>query len=250
MKYIPITYSIKRVHALVLASIISYAFWAADSANAQVVVSISSNAPTENIADSFVADDSTNNWQWRYSTEYGYRDLGQRFTASTSGILDAITVQSYYTAGAGTVDASFTLTVYSFTNTSASAEIDEVLLTVTGTLPSTVISALSYITFDLSDTLELEEGVSYGFLLHFDTGPTSEKAINIVIGTSSDYDIPDGSYLLENTGDYPPSSVSASTERSLEYYIQVIPEPSSSAIAMGIVAVLAVTLMSRKQKKR
>jgi MYXO-CTERM domain-containing protein len=241
--------TIKRIPLLTYAFLFVGFLWSVDSVNAQVIVSTSATAPTENISNSFVVSDTTNStWQWRYDTENGYRDLGQRFTAASDGVLDAITVQSYYTGGAGAVDSSFTLTVYSFTNTSSSAAIDQTLLTLTGTLPSDIITTKYFVTFDLPDTLDLESGVSYGFLLHFDNGPTSNQYISMAMGTSADYTIPEGSYRIENSGTYPPSSFTTSQTTSLEYYVQVIPEPSASTMALAAAAILAVAVLQRRRR--
>jgi hypothetical protein len=226
-------------------------------ASAQTVVDVtittSATAPFENISSSYALTDASNanknisGWAWRNNnTADGLRNLGQRFVAAENAVIDKITVLTLNKSGDGTLNAGFTLTLYSFTKTTSDGIVDQTLLTATGAMPDTSIATDTWLTFNLSSGVALKQGISYGFILHFDEAAdnrsiTLQQAENAAVS---------GLYRIQNTDGS--SSTSFSTANtSLIFYVQTatVPEPSICALLSGVGGV-AFALVRRRRLNR
>lgn len=216
-------------------------------ASAQVVVTTASTAPTDNLLVSF-ATDATAGIGWRADsrseiTSENWRDVGQLFVSPSDAVLDKITVVTSSGVNAPARGAAFTLTLYSF-GTGFSVANPEIIHTLTGTTPPGAIAGGTFLTFDLPD-VQLTAGVTYGFLLHFDS-MADNRSIPLRLNNSSNAFA--GGRLLTrvNAGDGIPGALGTSTS-SLEFYVQTaaIPEPGSVVLFAGVGA-LAFLFWSRR----
>jgi|GEM_PF-7110908 PEP-CTERM motif. len=208
-------------------------------ASAQVTVSTSTTAPSENLLFSFTTD-TTSGRAWRADsrssiTSEQWRDIGQIFVAPEDSILKSITVVSSSGTNAPARGVDFTITLFSF-GTGFSVSNAEVIGTWSGVTPDPgSIPGGTFFTFNLPDT-QLTAGVSYGFLLHFEEMADS-RTISLRYNGGSGLS-PDTRHLTRvNGSEGAPGSLTTFTS-SLEFYVQAvstasIPEPSSGALLLG-----------------
>jgi hypothetical protein len=138
------------------------------SAKAGAGVTASPKPPAQDLVLSLgVPDEGAAGYQWRNTAAHGRRDLGQIFVPESAFIMDRITVQLQSGSGVGAKGAPFRLIVFEWDQ--ASKKMSRTLVDMDGTLPAAVSPANTFLSFDLGDgKLELEGGVTYGFLLVFE----------------------------------------------------------------------------------
>lgn len=221
------------------------------AASAQVTVSTSTTAPSENLLVSFNTGTSVGRG-WRADsrstiTSEQWRDVGQIFVAPEDAVLKSITVVSSSGTDAPARGADFTLTLLSF-GTGFSVSNAEVLGTWSGVTPNPgAIPGGTFFTFNLPDT-QLTAGISYGFLLHFDAMADS-RSIPLRFNGGSNVAEFTRHLTRVNQTDGTLGSLTTSTS-SLEFYVQAtpIPEPSSSALLVGACA-LAIGSARRRARR-
>ncbi|MDR1284384.1 MAG: PEP-CTERM sorting domain-containing protein [Opitutaceae bacterium] len=239
----------RRRHSML--TLLLLAGFSTTPAPAQTVVEVTTStaAPAENIlaaytlADGANADKTISGWAWRNTTTDGLRDLGQRFVAPANALIDKITVLTLNTSGAGTQAADFTLTLYSFTATTSAGVVDRTLLQASGTMPAASIATNTWLTLNLPGSVALEQGVSYGFILHFneaadDRSITLQQAENAAVT---------GYYRIQSTDG---STTFGTANTSLIFYVgtAAIPEPSTSLLFPALGA--AAYALTRRRRHR
>lgn len=231
-----------------------------------VTVTTGVDQPGNNIIASYTPPGkpaTVNGLDWRANTDASseaWRDVGQSFTATQNATFDAISffVSSGLNAPANYTSTAITLTIYSFSSDFSSSSAT-VLAILQGVTPASV-SKNDYLTFDMRDAgLELQSGVVYGVLLHFDAMDANRHitlSVENATGSSIAYS---GGRLLKVLNDKTTGAAGALTASgsALEFYVQGtlintpgIPEPTTVAVLFGLVALTFVFRHHRIRNSR
>ncbi|AHF94264.1 hypothetical protein OPIT5_09730 [Opitutaceae bacterium TAV5] len=228
-----------------------------------VTVTTVTSQPDDNIIASYMPPgrpDIVNGLDWRANTDATsevWRDIGQSFTATQNATFDAISffVSSGLNTPANYTNAAITLTIYSFAADFSSGSATT-LATLQGLTPASVAKN-DYLTFDVRDAgLQLQAGVVYGVLLHFDAMDVN-RHITLSVQNATGQEIAySGGRLLKVLNDKDtgaPGTLTASGS-ALEFYVQGtpletpgIPEPATVAALFGL-AVLALGLWRHRAR--
>lgn len=220
---------------------------------ATVSTGTSTTAPTTGIVQSFVPSGGTAGWSWRADSTLAsadaWRDTGQSFTADSSFALDSITLKAQNGINAPALNTGFTLTVYSFAsifNNSPSAT----LATYTGTTPAlSNLAGGTYLTFNLSQSVQLTQGSVYGFVLHYDVMADNRTIAFTATTNTSEYTTGRNLSSGSDGTSAPSSATFTRNNNSLQFYLGStanIPEPGSSVLIAGAVILACVSLKRRR----
>ncbi|MDR1281806.1 MAG: PEP-CTERM sorting domain-containing protein [Opitutaceae bacterium] len=221
---------------------------AADAGTGTVTVVSTTARPDANIIASYTPS-AVNGLDWRANTSASseaWRDVGQSFTATQNVTFDAVSffVSSGLNTPANYTNAAITLTIYSFAADFSSASATK-LATLQGFTPASVAKS-DYLTFDVRNAgLQLQAGIVYGVLLHFDAMADNRHiTLSVQNATGQEIAYSGGRHLkvLNDKDTGTPGSLTSSGS-ALEFYVQGtplgtpgIPEPATIAALFGIVA--------------
>jgi len=179
-------------------------------------------------------DSSMTTITWRWVDDTKHRDVGQQFQVDTTFTLSSIVL--LVSSGNVTADTGFTLVVEQFANStststaSVTSERTEIS-SQSGLLPS--ISQAGYLTFQLEEPVSIEAGKRYGFRLIFDDESSTNSVVWQVASGGGSYLYPQ--YMI----DYAESTTPAAANSRAIFYLVPIPEPSSTALLLGLGALVA-----------
>jgi hypothetical protein len=209
---------------------------------ATVTSATSSSAPAAGIIQSFVPAGGTAGWSWRADSSLpsdSWRDTGQSFIAATNFTLNAITLRSNIDSGVNSpaLNAAFTLTIYRFESIFHSTP-SATLATYTGLTPSSNLESGNlangtYVTFALSEGLQLTQGGVYGFVFHYDTKANGRSFVFSVTTTNNEYADGRNLSVLNDDNGAPLSSAFTRNGNSMEFHLAgttSIPEPGTFAL--------------------
>lgn len=220
---------------------------------ATITTSTSSTAPTTDIVQSFVPGGGVGGFSWRADSTLtsadAWRDTGQSFTATQDFALDSITLKTQSGANPPALNTAFTLTVYSFAsifNNSPSAT----LATYSGTIPAAgTLPGGTYVTFDLSQSVQLTKDAVYGFVLHYESMADSRSIAFVATTNTSEFATGRNLSSGSDGGIAPSSSTFTRTNNSLQFYLGTtssIPEPGAAALIAGA-AMLGCAIFKRRR---
>jgi len=232
-------------HAFLPPVVALLAFASFPAVHAQLITSVSSTAPTANVAISF----TTANYSASSGNTFGMgwngytgnrRDLGQTFTTASSFLLDRITVQLQF-INANAPGSAYSLSLYEFPSAS-SLTASATLGTWTGTLPnsSTLVPAAytysngtvgPFLTFDMPN-ITLSASTTYGFVLSF-TGLTDNESLSLWTKGGGFYT--GGQQIQTGTAG---SMTFTTGSNDVLFYVQAVPEGSTFAMVFGGISLL------------
>ncbi|GHC09923.1 PEP-CTERM sorting domain-containing protein [Cerasicoccus arenae] len=209
----------------------------AQAAIAETVVDVSPTAPDTNIEASFTSG-TASGYQWR-DNENSRRDLGQSFLADSSFTLDAFSFSALGNVQAGASGASFDVKIFESDNISL---IGSAISTQSGTYLTSGSNPVSgnWIVFDLED-VALTAGNYYTIVLSWDSAGVQDQ--DQVFGMVSGNLYGDGSAWESSDG-----VNFSSLGGDLQFTVQSIPEPSTVALFLGVVAISVVARQRRNRK--
>ncbi|MFA5688044.1 MAG: PEP-CTERM sorting domain-containing protein [Kiritimatiellales bacterium] len=221
-----------------ISSITCIIFGCGMFAFSDVIVSVVSNIPTDNVLIGNAT--GTAGLGWRNNGTDPVREIGQSFLASMDTIMDSFSLKAGGGVGAGASGAGFSVTIYS---NSVDTTLGTAISTQTGTYLTTSdgVSSGAWITFDLEDNINLYSGNYYTFTLTWDDPAVPAKNQNFFHqNTGSTFS---EGRLWQNNG----SSWAASGVADFVFVVQAIPEPVSA----GLLTIGGVALMFfRKRFKK
>jgi hypothetical protein len=204
---------------------------------AQVIVTASVSAPTDNIILSNTAPTTTNlSFLYTGSGAGEQRDVGQTFTVASAVDLDKVVLFQIGASATTSSTRNFTLTIESFATTlvdSARTLVSEQ----TGVLQS-LPSGNQWVTFDLGTSVSLSAGTVYGFRFAF---TTMDATSAFRLDQNSSYAGGTGYQIVYSTSSTP-SAVS-----DARFYLQTVPEASTVALAVAGGSVLMLIVRRRRQ---
>jgi hypothetical protein len=219
-------------------------------ARAQVIISASLTAPTQNLiatSEKSTPADGTNALGVRWdTTTSSHRDVLQVFTTTADASLESFTFKlNNQATPAGLANATFTISIYEVDSTSSfPGSTDTPLATYTGTWTlATGTAALSYITFDFDGSISLTAGKSYAFSIGFNS---SGAGRNFLISTNGgDNGFYSGGVAASATYAYdatvagtPGAWTTFSTDYVFYANATAVPEPSTTAAWMAGMAIM------------
>lgn len=220
---------------------------------ATVTTATSSSAPTAGIVQSFVPGGGVGGYSWRADSTLtaadAWRDTGQSFTATQDFALDSITLKTQSGVNPPALNTAFTLTVYSFAsifNNSPSAT----LATFTGTTPAVGnLPGGTYLTFNLSESVQLTKDAVYGFVLHYDAMADNRTIAFVATTNTSEYATGRNLSSGSNGSVAPSTSTFTRGNNSLQFYLGAtsnIPEPGAAALIAGAAVLVCVSCKRRR----
>jgi len=200
----------------------------AGAAQAALITTQSSTAPTTDVLISQTASSHTSPWR----TESGLRQVGQSFLVGAGGfVLDKITVNINTLANSDLDGDSFTLTINTYTDGTDFTP-DSTVSTQAGNLPANLSidfgSGDTYLTFDI-DNVTLTGGQQYGFFLD----PTGfSSSTNLLLESMAASSYTSGIGLMHGPAELEVWDPTNGVQNAdLEFYLQEVPEPSTFALA-------------------
>lgn len=226
------------------------------SAQAAVIATFGeTTAPSSNIITSYVPPGAVDSVGWvndgptpNYS---GHRKVSESFVVPSGPnyTLDKITMKLLQPIGADfTSPSTFTIDFYQVANVGDNPVSGTFVQTQSGTMQPTVAqtTAGSFFTFDLDNTITLQAGQAYAYVLDFPTTATYQF-IKPVIGQSGG--AADGSTVWRDIDFLNPSDGTVPWHAigdTYQYYIQgtAVPEP-----AMGGLLLLGLSALARRVRR-
>lgn len=198
---------------------------AATTVRAQMTVTQSTTAPTNNLMYSQTSGGNSSPWRM----QGGLRAIGQTFPGGF--VLDKITIKMNTLTASGLEGDSFKMYIYTHTN-ATTPTVTSTVATVTGNLPAALKSDFDggkvYLTFDLTTNLTLTAGQQYSFYLD-PTGFSTEANFLVDSQASSGFT---GGIGLQHGG---PAELTvwtgANTPADLRFYLQAEPMITSLSAA-------------------
>lgn len=216
------------------------------SAQAAVVATFGeATAPTVNVITSYVPGGTldSNGWFNNGPTESGWRLVSESFTvpAGPDYTLDKITMRLNQTLDSNfTAPAGFSIDIYEIADPVNNPVGGTIVAGQTGTMQPTTSTATAgtYFTFDLDDTVTLEAGVSYAYVLGFDNPAETYKLLRLAIGAADSA----GSRAWQNTN----GGGWINTGATYVYYIQGTPVPEPATGGLLLLGLSALALRVRR----
>lgn len=232
-------------HTFLPPVIALFAFASVPAVQAQLITSVSSTAPTADVAISFTtanysaSSGNTFGMGWKGDTG-NRRDLGQTFTTTSSFLLDRITVQLQFIS-ANAPSSAYSLSLYEFPSAS-SLTASSTLGTWSGTLPnSSILPPAAYtfnngavgpfLTFDMPN-ITLSASKTYGFVLSF-TGLADNESVNLWTKGGGFYT--GGQQIQTGTAG---ATTFTTGGNDVLFYVQAVPEGSTFGMVFGGVLLL------------
>lgn len=211
------------------------------SAQAAIVATFGeATAPSSNIITSYVVPGTpdSNGWFNSGPTEDGWRLVSESFTvpAGTDYTLDKITMRLNASVGISfPTPAGFSIDIYQLADPTNNPVGGTIIAGQTGTMQPTTSNATagSYFTFDLDNTVTLQAGVSYAYVLGFDNPAEPHKLLRMAIGAADGA----GSRAWQNSNGGGWINAGA----TYTYYIQgsPVPEPATGGLILAGLGLLA-----------
>jgi hypothetical protein len=217
----------------------------ASAASAAIVTTFGESVPVSNIITSVEpANQDQNAWfNDGLPANNGNRLVTESFTvpAGPNYTLDKITMKLNLTLAADfTSPSGMSLDLYEIASPLNNPVSGTLIAGQVGTLQPTTATATagSYFTFDLDNTVTLEGGKSYGYVLGMDNPSASYKMIRLAVGDAD----AGGSRAWQNTN----GGGWVNTGATYTYYIQGTPVPEP---AMGGLLLLGLTVLARRTRR-
>ena len=206
------------------------------SAPGAMIISMSSSAPTANVAISQTGGGTLQQFNYSQTGDNMPRDAGQSFLVGPGGLtLDKITVNLNRLNTPNYDGKSMTLEIFTLTdgsdftpNSTVSTEGGSFL----ADMQSQYNSNNTYLTFDITD-VALSAGQQYGFLLMHDAN-VGAYDMRVHRNSAGEGGYTDGIGIVQLQ-----STTFSAMGGDLEFYLQAVPEPATmSLLALGGLAVL------------
>lgn len=219
-------------------------FTAAD-ASAAVVTTFGESVPVSNIITSFEPNNQDQNAWFNdgLPNNNGNRLVTESFTvpAGPNYTLDKISMKLNLTLAANfTSPSGISIDLYEIASPLNNPVSGTLVGSQVGTMqPSTATAtAGTYFTFDMDNTLTLEGGKSYGYVLGMDNPSEDYKMIRLAVGDAD----PSGSRAWQNTN----GGGWVNTGATYAYYIQGTPVPEP---ALGGLVLAGLGLLARRARR-